>query len=471
MHISSLPGRFGCGAFGQEAYRFADLLAESGFSCWQTLPFGWPDEHGSPYKSISAFAGNPYFIDLVTLMKDGLLTEEELQHAEQKSPWLCEFERLSQERIPLLARAASRVCPELRKTIEQFAQEHLHIDHFCRFMAAKKANQGRKWQEFDPAVQADPEDLFLHRFIQYEFLTQWLKLKQYANEKGIEIIGDIPIYLDIDSSDVWMNPENFQLDEQGSPKAVAGVPPDYFAADGQLWGNPLYDWDAMKKEGYTWWMDRIRWQLTLFDGIRIDHFRALSAYWSVPAGAKTAKEGKWIKGPGIQFVRMLKKIADGKLIIAEDLGDIDDGVRKLLNMSGLPGMRVFQFAFLAEDTPHKPHNYPENCVAYSGTHDNNTLLGFVWEMTQQERAVMMDYIGWPLDFWKDSCPIILKMLLRTPAERVIFPIQDILGYGADTRMNIPGVPENNWAFRLKQEQLDSIDRVYFLRQNRQYGRA
>ena len=424
-----------------------------------------PDQYGSPYKSYSAFAGNPYFIDLEALAKDGLLTEEELRSAEQNSPYLCEFERLAEERLPLLKKAAARF--EDRKAAETLVKKYPHLQAYCRFMALREANPDCTWNAF--TKEADPEEIFFHAFLQYTFLTQWLKLKNYANEKGISIIGDIPIYVDYDSADLWENPALFQLGSDLRPEAVAGVPPDYFSPDGQLWGNPLYDWDKMKEDGYRWWRDRIRWQLTLFDGIRIDHFRAFSAYFSVPADAKTAKGGHWVKGPGLPFVKIIKKEAKEKLIIAEDLGDIDEDVVSLLKASGLPGMKVFQFAFLAEDSVHKPHFYPENCVAYSGTHDNNTLLGYLWELSDDTRRYMLDYCGHRGE-WQSGCDSILRTLLRTPAERVIFPIQDILGYGADTRMNTPGVPDGNWAYRVTAEQIGGIDRGYWKWLNHLYGR-
>lgn len=471
MHISSLPGEYGCGSFGIPAYHFIDLLADSGFRCWQTLPFGWPDEYGSPYKAISAFAGNPYFIDLPTLFHDGLLTREELDSARQSSPYLCEFGRLAAERLPLLLAASRRVSDERRDEIEQFIEEHPHLSDFCVFMAKRDANGGADWQKFDPAVAPDPEILFMHKFIQHTFFSQWMLIKSYAASRGIEVIGDVPIYVDLCSSDVYANPDDFQLDASGYPTRVAGVPPDYFSPDGQLWGNPLYNWSSMKKNGYRWWIDRIEWLLTLFDGVRIDHFRAFSAYFSIPYTAESAKSGKWFKGPGLSFVRLLQKAAGERLIIAEDLGDIDSEVVSLLRRSGLPGMRVFQFAFLAQDSIHKPHRYPENAVAYSGTHDNNTLLGYLWEMDESTRRELCDYIGYPADRWKEAIRPILSTLLRSPAERVIFPIQDLLGYGADTRMNTPGTPDGNWAFRLTREQLEEVDRGYFRYLNRLFGRA
>ena len=472
MHISSLPGECGCGSFGIPAYKFIDLLADCGFSVWQTLPFGWPDEHGSPYKAISVFAGNPYFIDLPTLAHEGLITDEELASSYQKTPYLCEFSRLAKERLPLLHAASVRAYADekIRGEVDDFIEKHPHIADFCDFMAKKEANGGKAWWEFDKNIRPRDDILFMHKFIQYKFFGQWMLVKSYAAERGIEIIGDLPIYPDLDSADVYRNPNLFQLDENLRPEAVAGVPPDYFSPDGQLWGNPLYNWDEMKKDGYRWWRERIAWQLTLFDGVRIDHFRAFSEYFAVPATAKTAKEGKWMPGPGIELVNALKSEAGKKLLIAEDLGDIDEKVYKLLKKSKLPGMRVFQFAFLSQNSIHMPHNYPENCVAYSGTHDNNTLLGYLWESTDSDKHLITDYIGYPYENWKDACPEIIKTLLRSPASRVIMPIQDILGYGADTRMNTPGIADKNWGFRLTENQLAEIDRGRWRYINDMYGR-
>lgn len=473
MHISTLPGDWSCGSFGAEAISFVDFLSDAGFSMWQTLPFNWPDVNGSPYKSLSGFAGNPFFIDLPTLFKKGLITAAELAGAKQESPYLCEYERLFKERLTLLMKAASRVPEKQRADIDARIREMPEIYNFCRFMTERGGSAANGDNaNGDNKCTCASELLFAHEFIQYEFLEEWLAVKAYANSKGIEIIGDIPIYTDLDSADVWAHPEAFMLDpETGKPTAVAGVPPDYFAKDGQLWGNPLYNWDNMKADGFSWWKARIQHQLTLFDGVRIDHFRGFSAFWAVPAGAATAKEGRWVKGPGKEFVEELKKEAGDRLIIAEDLGDIDDDVRELLRETGLPGMRVFQFAFLSDENPHLPHNYPENVVAYTGTHDNNTLLGYIFDMSDSDRSRMLDYIGYPGSDGKYACPYIIKTLMRSPAERVIFPVQDLLEYGMDTRMNTPGKAAGNWAIRFTREQLSSIDRAYWKRQNEMYGRG
>lgn len=471
MHISSLYGDYSIGSFGKNAKDFVDFIAECGFSYWQTLPFNMADECGSPYKSYGAFSGNPYFVDIEKLAEKGLITESELGFAKQDTPYACEFERLEKERFELLKKASSRVCKEDREKIERVISAKKPIYDFCLFMALKESNGYSEWIDWTK-TDYNADTLFAWEFIEYEFLVQWSEIKAYANSKGIKIIGDIPIYVAYDSSDVWANKNEFRLDAKGHLKAVAGVPPDYFAKDGQLWGNPLYNWNAMKKNGYKWWCERMEYMLELFDGVRIDHFRGIEAYWSVPADAKTAKEGKWVKGPGKNFVDVVRKLAGDKLIIAEDLGDITDDVVKLVEYSGFPGMRVLQFAFLGEyDSPHLPHNYIKNCVAYTGTHDNNTLLGYMWEATDEVRRRVIDYCGYMGEDWDQSYDNIIKAMLASHAGLVIIPIQDILNFGSDTRMNIPGNPEGNWRYRITKDQLGRIDRKKYRYYNDLYARG
>lgn len=470
MHISSLWGDYSCGGFGDAAKEFVDFLSDSGFSWWQVLPFGLVDECNSPYKSYSTFAGNPYFIDLQKLFEAGLLTEDEMSSAKQKTPYYCEFERLSDERVPLLIKASSRVSDSLRKEIDSFIEGNRHLKDFCVFMALKGANNDEEWQNWASA-DFDKNLEFGWRFIQYEFFTQWQELKEYANKKGIKLIGDIPIYVSFDSADVYFNKELFLMDDNNRLTDVAGVPPDYFAEDGQLWGNPLYDWAAMEKENYRWWRDRMSLALTLFDGVRIDHFRAFESFWAVNGEAKTAREGKWIKGPGMKLINALKSVAGDKLIIAEDLGDITEEVIALVEESGFPGMRVFQFGFLGGETPHKPHNYVNNCVAYSGTHDNNTLLGYLWEMPMDIKHDVMKYCVCNPDDWNErGCDAIIRTIMASNAGLTVFPIQDLLGYGNDTRLNVPGRADGNWLFRITKEQVDLIDRKKYRELNRLYGR-
>ena len=471
MHVSSLYGDYSVGSFGKEALEFIDFLSEGGFSYWQVLPFCMTDDYNSPYKSFSSFGANPFFIDLPTLKKEGLLTEAELQNAKQKSPYLCEYSRLSSERLDLLRKAARRTNAEHRNSIAVFARENQPLAEAAEFLALREANGGALWTEWTVNTP-DPDELFFWQFVQYEFFNQWSTVKSYANSKGIKIIGDIPIYVAFDSADVWANPRQFKLDKNRRPSCVAGVPPDYFSEDGQLWGNPLYDWSYMKKDGYAWWSRRIEYMLRLFDGVRIDHFRGFESFWSIPADAKTAKEGKWVKGPGRAIVDKIREIAGDRLIIAEDLGDITPAVNSLLKYSKFPGMRVFQFAFLGDDqTPHLPHNYVKNSIAYSGTHDNNTLLGYVWELTPEVRARVFEYCNCESDDWNRGCVMIIKTLMASHSDTVIFPIQDIFVYGRDTRMNTPGTSESNWAYRITREQLFAVDREKFHRLNRLYGRA
>jgi 4-alpha-glucanotransferase len=468
MHVSSLFGNYSCGGFGAEARYFVDFLCESGFSVWQVLPFCMPDEYGSPYKSYSAFGANPYFIDLPTLYEAGLLTAEELTEARQESPYLCEQDRLAEERLALLARAAARV--EDRSEVLRFVGAHPELARAAEFLALKDANGGCEWQNFT-VTSPDPERLFCWQFIQYEFFRQWQTVKQYANERGIRIVGDVPIYVAADSADVWAHREQFLLDGDGHPRSVAGVPPDYFSEDGQLWGNPLYDWKRMKADGYRWWRERISYMLTLFDGVRIDHFRGFESFFSIPAEAKSAKAGRWVKGPGRALIDAIREEAGDKLIIAEDLGDITPAVGALLKYSGFPGMRVFQFGFLGDpNTPHLPYRYCEHSVAYSGTHDNNTLLGYVWEMTPENRRRVFDYCGNASGDFAEGVRNIVRTVMMSASALAVFPIQDILGFGSDTRMNTPGVAKGNWCYRITKEQLDSIDRAELLRYNRLYGR-
>jgi 4-alpha-glucanotransferase len=468
MHVSSLWDEYSVGSFGEPARKWIDFLKDCGFGVWQVLPFCLPDECNSPYKSYSAFSGNPNFIDLVALYQDGLLTKEELDSAKQRTPYLCEFDRLREERMPLLAKAAARFTDTA--AIDAFLNEYPHTANFCRFMALKKANNDLPWYEWT-VTEPDFETQKVWDFAQYIFFTQWASLKKYAEEQGISIIGDIPIYVALDSSDVWACPEQFQLDEQRRPSCVAGVPPDYFAEEGQLWGNPLYDWEKMEKDGFAWWKDRMTFMTKLFDGVRIDHFRGLESYYSIPATHTNAKNGKWVKGPGMALINALREVCGDKLLIAEDLGDITPEVENLVKDSGCPGMKVLQFAFLGdENSPHLPHNYPENCIAYTGTHDNNTLLGYVWELDNPTRKKLMTYCGYPGEQWNRSYDTILRTLFQSHAGMVIIPVQDLLLYGADTRMNTPGSVDGNWRFRITKEQLMTADTEKFKLWNQLYQR-
>ncbi len=468
LHISSLWGDYSSGSFGKEAREFVDFLKDSGFKYWQVLPFCPVDDFNSPYKSYSTFSGNLYFVDIETLFQKGLITKEEIEKAKQKTPYLCEFERLRKERFELLRLASKRVTD--RGEIEKFISKKAYIENFCKFMALKNANNQKPWQEWT-TTDVDEDILFAWKFIQHEFFAEWKELKKYANSCGIEIIGDMPLYVSPDSADVYFARDLFLLDEKGYPSSVAGVPPDYFSEDGQLWGNPLYDWTKMKDDGYKWWIDRVSAALDMFDGVRIDHFRAFESFWTVPAGEKTAKNGRWIKGPGMDLVEKIKELKKEKLIIAEDLGIITPEVRNLVNESGFFGMRVFQFGFFGDDSLHLPHNYNEKSVAYSGTHDNNTLLGYLWELDSESRRKMLDYCGYESENWGNGLPAMLRTIWGSNAETVIVPLQDLLGYGSDTRLNFPGRAENNWRWRTTKEQLSKIDKEWIKKLNRLYFRA
>lgn len=468
MHISSLNGEYGIGSFGKEAMEFVDFLKETGFSYWQVLPFCMIDECNSPYKSYSAFGGNPYFVDLPTLYEEGLITKEELDSSRQQTPYSAEYVRLYHTRCDLLIEASKRATNKAE--IEVFIENDKHLSDFCRFMALKHKNNQLPWYEWTNE-EIDEDVLFGWKFIQFKFFTQWAKIKKYANEKGIKIIGDIPIYVSLDSADVWGNKEEFLLDERNNPTHVAGVPPDYFSPDGQLWGNPLYDWNKMRETNFSWWQARIKHNFTMFDGVRIDHFRALESYWAVPANEETAKNGTWEKGPGMDLIRKIHEIQGENFIIAEDLGHITREVEQLVADSGFPGMRVFQFAFMNnENNPHLPHNYINNSIAYTGTHDNNTLLGYLWELDGWTKGKMLEYCGYTNPDWERGYDSILRTMFASNAGLVILPIQDLLGYGSDTRLNIPGKADGNWQYRVTKDQINSIDKNKFKRLNELYHR-
>ncbi len=459
MHVSSLWGEYSEGSFGEPAREWIDFLEECGFTYWQVLPFCLPDSVNSPYHSFGAFSGNPFFIDLPILNKQGLITDWELQEARQYNPYVCEFDRLKNERMNLLAKAADRF--QNYDLVDEFMEKHKEVADFCKYMALRKANGNLPWNEWSINIPDDAE-LKLWRFTQYIFYVQWMDIKSYANEKGIKIIGDIPIYVAWDSADVWSNPSNFLLDKKGNPESVAGVPPDYFCEDGQLWGNPLYNWKKMKSDGYSWWKKRMEFMTELFDGVRIDHFRGFEAYYSIPAGEETARNGKWVKGPGIGLVNALKSVCEDKLIIAEDLGDITPEVEKLLKDSELPGMRIFLFGFLdGKDSTYLPHHYVENSVAYTGTHDNDTMLGFLWSLGYETRRRLFDYVGYYGDNIDESYDYVLRSLFASPSNLVIIPVQDVLLYGSDTRMNKPGEAEGNWEYRVKRDQLNGVNKDKF----------
>ena len=494
LHISSLHGDYGIGSFGKNAREFADLLSKMGFSAWQVLPFGPVDEHNSPYKCYSAFAGNPYFIDLEILEGKNLLTSEELQeNMRRDNPHVADFEFIRETRINVLKKAYSRIDKAYIQKIKGFENKNAHwLPDYALFMALRKRYNGVSWQEWEDtdvrlyeteaielAKKELSSDIMFWKFIQYEFYIQWTELKKYVNSLGIEIIGDMPIYVSDDSADVWSRGELFSLDKNGRQKRVAGVPPDYFSADGQLWGNPLYNWTKMKKDDYSWWIKRIEQSLKMFDAVRIDHFRGFASYWSVDAKSKTAKDGRWEKGPGMKLFNIVKKTFGNAKIIAEDLGDIDQNVRDFLAETGFPGMNVMQFGFLGGDnSTHLPHNYIKNSVSYTGTHDNNTTYGFLSEVSDGLREFALEYCRLNCNsnwrdggFYSHSVRAIITTLWQSTTNLAIIPMQDLCGFGSDTRMNTPGVANGNWAFRVTMDILDNIDAHWISQLNKTYARG
>lgn len=489
LHISSMPSPYGVGVFGKECRQFIDSLAEMEFRQWQVLPFNITDPANSPYCSPSAFAGNWLFIDPRGLGDMGLLTSEEVKgNACPSSPYTADYTFAKERRMSALRTAFRRVDEHLQNKIDAFAASQPWLEDFALFMAVKDAEGGKPWWEWEEnhrryqlcrkEKEKFAEETAFWIFTQYLFYTQWRSLKDYAREKQVAVIGDMPIYVAMDSVDVWSRPELFQLDRETLlPSAVAGVPPDYFSADGQLWGNPLYDWDEMEADGYQWWLDRIAHTLNIYDTVRIDHFRAFASYWAVPADAQTAKTGSWQTGPGMKLFQAVEKKLGNANIIAEDLGIFGEDVVKLLGDSGFPGMRVIQFGFdPGEDSSHLPHNYPKNSVAYVGTHDNNTILGWLWDASEGERAFALDYCGFEGQNWGEggyyspSCRKIIETVWRSASETAVIAIQDMCGFGKDARMNIPGVPELNWRYRTTEETLNQIDKAYFKKINRLYRR-
>lgn len=470
MPISCLPGRYSIGGFGEEARRFVDRLAQGGFSYWQVLPLCMTDASHSPYASPGAFSMDPNYIDLPTLYGEGLLRADEVLPAEQRQSHLCEYARLENERLDLLALAAQRYGKQREMT--DFFDTHPHVLTFCRFMAHRYANGGAPFSR-RLSARCGADVCLLFCFCEYKAYTQWRALKAYANARGVRIIGDVPFYVARDSADVFSEGEGFLLDARGDPTAVAGVPPDGFAPDGQIWGTPLYRWGSMRADGYGWWRARMGYMAELFDGIRLDHFRAAASYYEIPVGATTAARGRWRRGPGRSFCRALREAAADRLLIAEDLGGEGDAdVCALRTAMGWPGMRVLQFGFLQGGEMHLPHSYPESCVCYTGTHDNDTLLGYVWSLDGEARRRLFDYVGYTGARWDtaEAYRAVIRAMLASHAGLCIFPVQDLLHYGSDTRINIPGTASGNWRPRLTEQQLDSIDLAYYRAQNALYGR-
>jgi len=476
LHPTSLPGPYGIGDLGPNAYHWVDALAYARQTWWQILPLGPTGYGDSPYQCFSAFAGNPYLISPDKLLEDGLIQPADVAGLNFPAGRV-DFGPVIKFKEKLLARAweafKAGAAPHLRAEFEQFKHAQASwLEDFALFLALKDAHGGDSWLTWDAPsrmrqaralqrARADYTDAIgLHEFRQFLFFRQWTALKRYANEKGVRLIGDVPIFVASDSSDVWANPELFQLDAERQPTVVAGVPPDYFSATGQLWGNPLYAWDAHKRTGYAWWIERMRATLAQVDLVRIDHFRGFEAYWEIPAGMPTAQVGRWVKGPGADLFEALRGALGALPVIAEDLGVITPEVDALRSCFDLPGMRVLQFAFGgATEDRFLPHNYEtRNTVVYTGTHDNDTTVGWYAAITEQERDFVRRYLA------RDGSDIawdLIRLAWMSVADYAITPVQDILGLGSEARMNTPGTPSGNWSWRLTENQLTraTLDRL------------
>ena len=460
MHITSLPAPYGVGSMGQCAYDFIDFLKAAGQSYWQILPLSPTGYGDSPYQSFSTFAGNPYLIDLDTLVKMGLLTAEEVSSVNWGGEDRVDYGCLYNNRTRLLRLAYQRFQPT--NQFESFVAENLDwLEDYGLFMALKEKFQGVAWHQWpmelalrDPMALAEcrgelQDAIQFHYFLQYTFSRLWAGLRWYAHQQGIQIIGDVPIYVPLDSADVWANPELFQLDENRRPIKVAGCPPDSFTADGQLWGNPLYDWDHMKETGYDWWIRRLRMAGRLYDVVRLDHFRGFESYWAVPAGDQTAAGGSWQPGPAQDFVQAIQKALPELDFIAEDLGYVTPEVRQLQEDSGYPGMKVMQFAFDSRESgDYLPHTYPVNSVCYSGTHDNFTLAQWFAEAYPADVEMARAYLG--LNREEGLVKGMIRGCMASVSRLCVIQIQDYLELGGEARMNFPGtLSQNNWTWRAK----------------------
>ncbi len=463
MPVFSLPSPCGIGTLGEEARKFAEFLVQAGQSCWQVLPMG-PTSYGdSPYQSYSSFAGSPYYIDFDDLCSQGLLEKEEYQSLDWgDDPCRVDYALQNRQRFGVLRLAADRLAEQKGEELEQFClQEKDWLEDYALFMALKEKFGGRTWTEWPEDVRLrEPSALASARkelagevrfwsAVQFMFFRQWESLKTFVNGKGITVIGDLPIYVSRDSADVWASPDQFQLDEHGRPTEVAGCPPDAFTADGQLWGNPLFRWDRMKEDGYAWWLRRIAFQFRLYDTLRIDHFRGFESYYAIPAGEKTARIGEWRKGPGMDFFEAVNSALGRRDIIAEDLGFLTEEVHRLLAATGYPGMKVLQFGFSADmsDSAYLPHNWPRSCVAYAGTHDNDTILGWLNTITPRERNFARRYMH--LTRTEGLNWGVMRTVWASPADLAVVQMQDLLNLGSEARINIPSTLGGNWQWRME----------------------
>ena len=483
LHPSSLPGKYGIGSLGANAYSFIDWLLAAGQKVWQILPLGPTDWSHSPYQAYSAFAGNPDLIDLDELVEEGYLSKAFLSDAPVFPPDKINFKSLLPFREKLL-RAAFEKFNSLggfdSPGYHHFWDQHWWwLESWSLFDACHKQLPGTNWSEWEEPFRLRKsnalneyytryqESVHYSRFLQYLFFKQWFALKKYANEKGISIFGDIPLYVAYNSSDVWSNQSLFLLDDNLQPTLVGGVPPDYFSKTGQLWGNPLFNWNKMKQHGYEWWMARMHFNLSLFDLVRIDHFRGLESFWAVPPDEKTAINGCWMKANGDEMLQLLQQQIGSLPIVAEDLGLITEEVHHLRKKYSLPGMKVIQFAFSGEaDNPHLPHNYAGDFVAYTGTHDNNTTKGWLASLKKEEKLMVQNYLGTEnIDSWQ-----LVRKVEESVAGLAIVPMQDILGLSTPARMNKPGTTKGNWLWRLDPKSLTKDHEGKLLELTKLFGR-
>ena len=485
FHPTSLPGKYGIGTLGKEAYAFIDFLKKSKQKLWQIFPLGPTGYGDSPYQSFSSFAGNPYLIDFDLLIEAHLLSEEDLRDVFfGDNEEYIDYGAIYNQKYPLLRKAyenfKSSDNHEMKENLEHFKRENASwLNDYSLYISLKNHFNGLPWNEWAHDIKNREhgamehyrnelaDDIEYHNFIQFLFFKQWGDVKRYANENGIKIIGDIPIFVAADSSDAWANPEIFLFDEERKPVKVAGVPPDYFSATGQLWGNPLYNWQKLKETNYSWWVERVRANLSTCDIIRIDHFRGFEAYWAVPYGDDTAINGQWEPGPGIDLFNAIKSQLGELPIIAEDLGLMTQGVIDLREATGFPGMKILGFAFdSGEENDYLPHTYTKNCVVYTGTHDNDTLIGWFQKAKEEDRQFARDYLNSRSDdeiHW-DA----IRGAWSSVASMAISPVQDFLGLGSEARINTPGIAAGNWQWRLRHgvltdelaERIAKLTRVY-----------
>ncbi len=473
LHPTSLPSKFGIGDFGRDAYRFIDFLAETKQKLWQILPLGPTSFGDSPYQCLSAFAGNPLLISFEKLIEDKVCSEKILSEV----PDFSEEKVIYGDVIEYKFKVLESICEEFKTTKNENIQksffefcesEKSWLDEYALFVALKDYYEGKPWNEWEKDISQRKEsaikhfkkilkdEIEFHKFIQFFFFNQWLELKSYANSKGIKIIGDLPIFVAFDSADVWVNRHLFEVSEDGIPLFIAGVPPDYFSPTGQRWGNPHYKWDLMEKDDYKWWRERISSLLKMTDIIRIDHFRGFYNYWKIPGDAPTAEKGEWVLGPGEKFFSTIEKYFGNKPpIIAEDLGKLVPEVYDLRDKFGFPGMKILQFAFGTNgEKKFLPHNFIRNCVVYTGSHDNDTTLGW-WNSIQNDgtdtKDFFLDYTG---SNGEDICKDMIRLAYSSIADIVIIPLQDFLRLGSEARMNFPGRPNGNWSWRFKWNQIN-----------------